>query len=109
MPKFRPMMSTEQKKEMEKMKEKHTDMVMESPGYYPQTITFTAEQLPEIKKWEVGKEYEITIKTKLIAYEQKKKEGKNAREEGRLEITAVASQGKGLSGEQKKIVDFMKN
>jgi hypothetical protein len=35
-------------------------------------ISLNAKQLPEIKKWEVGKEYEMTVKVKMNSYSENK-------------------------------------
>lgn len=110
---LRPMITPEQKAAMKKREEK-MDMPGTSIGesYWPQTIEFTAQQLPEVKKWEVGEEYMITVKAKMVRYEQKKsnREGnKKEKEIGCFEIVAVQTEGEGMNTEQKKISDFMKD
>ena len=101
------MMSAAQKAEMEKRDKKTGVMAEESVGYYyQQTITFTPEQLPEIEKWEVGKEYEITIKARMQTYENRKVADNKPKKEARFEVIAVKSDSP-LTSEQKKIKDHM--
>ena len=102
------MMSAEDKAKMEKRNKemKGMDLIEGGPGYWPEQIRFTADQLPEIKKWEVGKEYEITIKCKMMSYELEKKADKKGREHAKFEITAVKSESK-YSADQKTIADKM--
>ncbi|MCK9578712.1 hypothetical protein M0R01_04480 [bacterium] len=63
------------KKEMEKKKEKSLEMTTDK--IWPSRIdlpyiSFNAKQLPEIKDWEVGKEYEMKIKIKMNSYSESK-------------------------------------
>lgn len=107
---FRPMMSSEQKKKIEDSKNRiEKAMVDDSPfgGYYPEQIRFTSEQLPEIKKWEVGKEYEITLKVTMKSYEMEKKENRGSREHARFEIVAVKPESGGMDKKQKEVMEFM--
>lgn len=110
--KFRPMMTAEQKKAMlkkDKMKESCCLVLVDDNSYYyPETIRFFTHQLPEIKKWKVGKEYELTIKVKMVSYEERKTVDGKEKEEGRFEVTAVKSNGKALlNDKQNKILEFM--
>ena len=38
--------------------------------FYLPNVSFNAKELPEIKNWEVGKEYTMTIKVKMISYSE---------------------------------------
>lgn len=108
---FRPMMSAEQKAEMEKRKAKQKERMdecaiepCETDYYWPQTIQFKKEQLPEITSWEVGKHYKITVKVKMVAYEdvtrQSDGSSKKEKKEGRFEIIAVKSESKFSTDQQ---------
>ncbi len=93
------------KKKMESM---HQNIESDS-FYYPETLRFTAEQLPEIKNWQVGKEYEITIKVAMKSYEERNSEmdgQKKEKKEARFEVVSVKSND-GMTAAQKKIADHM--
>ena len=106
---FRPMMTSEQRTERKKQlaREKKMGMSCDGPSFFfPQTIEFNVDQLPEIKEWEVGENYQITIKVRQKSFEERKKEGKKTKEEARFEILAVKADSK-LNNKQQTILDKM--
>ena len=44
--------------------EKADDMPIVMEGMFERRITFTDKELPQIKDWEVGKDYEIVLKVR---------------------------------------------
>jgi hypothetical protein len=99
---------------MEKKAKKMSEpFCVDESYYYPEIVRFNVNQLPEIKNWEVGKEYTIIIKAKMTGYEQRKLDnemmGKKEKEEAKFEITAVKPEDGGLNKGQKKVMDFMTN
>lgn len=94
---FMPMMSKKQAEAIAKRKDKMNMSIVdhEDTYYYPETIRFTAEQLPAIKDWKVGEEYEISLKVVMKSYEERNSEidGKTKeKKEARFEIVAVKSE-----------------
>ncbi len=112
---FKPMMTASQKAAQEKRiaerNKRMSDCCIDDGFYYPQTVSFNKEQLPEVTKWEVGKEYEITLKVRMSAFENVKRnsesmDGTKEKIEGRFEIVAVKSNSK-YNSEQKDIAKRM--
>ena len=111
MAKFNAMMSKTQKAEMDKRKKEmekkgmsSLDCCSEDKYYYPESLRLNDTQLPEIDKWEVGKDYKLTILVKMTEYSANAKTNKNS---ARFEIMGVKADDGKLDSEQKKIVDFM--
>lgn len=86
---FHKMITPEQEKKMAKENKMKEPSIIDDIYYYPETIRFKSSQLPEIKKWEVGKEYEIVLKVKMSSYEETKVAGRKEKEEAKFEIIAV--------------------
>ncbi len=62
------------KEEAKKRKEKSLEKIvvpMEDSIWLP-NLSFTANELPEIKEWEVGKEYYLKVKVKMTSYSENK-------------------------------------
>ena len=102
---FRPMMTAEQKAKRKKQEKRSVDIDC-VPYYFQQSIQFSAKQLPEIKKWEVGENYQITVKVRMKSFEERKREGEEAVMEGRFEVVAVKADSK-LNKKQQDIMDKM--
>jgi hypothetical protein len=101
MPKeYRQMMPKKEKKKMEKEMKGCCDIA--EPEYWPQSIRFNDNQLPEIKDWKVGESYEVSIIVKQRSLNENKK-GFNAD----FDVVAVKPLGDKLTKEQRKIMDFM--
>lgn len=74
--------------------------------YYPETIRFDSRQLPQIKKWEIGEIYTITLKVKMTDYSLRKSGNGKEKETAVFEVVAVKADSS-LTEEQKRIKDVM--
>ena len=73
---------------MAKKIKKQMDTVSEM--VYKPTLSVSTKQLPVIKDWKVGKEYELKVKTKMIGIREDNYDEKNAgKYEGTFEILEI--------------------
>ena len=70
---------------MAKKIKKQMDTVSEM--VYKPTLSVSTKQLPVIKDWKVGKEYELKVKTKMIGIREKYNE--KGKYEGTFEILEI--------------------
>lgn len=89
-----------------------SDMQVESSSknekYYPH-LDFSSKQLPEIKKWNVGKKYTLVIEVKATRKSINEKEGNEAKEEMCFEVLKVGVKSNKMSNDEKtdKMVEKM--
>ena len=62
----------------------HEGMDMPMMGEYPPTLHLTGKQVPEIKDWDVGEEYEMVVRVKQTS----KSENKDGMVDASFEVTA---------------------
>ena len=83
--------------------EKDDGMEVAKHFYYPH-LSLNAEQLPEIKSWDVGKEYRIDLIVKQVSKEDRD----DNPTEARFKVVAVrAGKAKGMTKKQQDAVDVM--
>lgn len=84
---------------MAKIKQPKMHKMMAEP-YYPKEISLTSKELPEIKNWDVGQQYTLTLKVEQSAL---RKEGGQHVATFKLMHVASDSMKKKLPGKKKSM------
>lgn len=77
--------------------------MLESKGdiIYP-SMYFDVENLPEAKKWEIGKTYDVTVRIRMTGINIRKHEGKDKdMGDASFELIGIEPHGKAMSDEEK--------
>ena len=85
-----------------KTKREKFDSSSDSKGFLP-SFHISSSDLPEVKDWEVGQNYEINLLVKQVG----KREDDDGKISGDFDIIAIKSEGKSVTPEQKKAMEDM--